>query len=43
MLTVIHSALFEEADRNGIILDMSSHFGKLEGLPYVLDYIVRKK
>ena len=43
MLTVIHSALFEEADRNGIILDMSSHFGMLEGLPYVLDYIVRKK
>ena len=43
MLTVIHSALFEEADRNSIILDMSSHFGKLEGLPYVLDYIVRKK
>ena len=32
----------EEAERQGIELDMSSHDGKFEGQPYNLDFVVRK-
>ena len=39
----IHSLLFEEAPKEGLELDMSAHEDKLEGLPYVLDFIVRKQ
>ncbi len=38
----IHSELFNEASSSGLNLDMSAHFGKFEGLPYDLDYIVKK-
>lgn len=39
----LHKALFEEAEKEGLILDMSSHDGMLEGLPYDLDFTVRRK
>ncbi len=38
----IHSELFNEAAESGLSLDMSAHDGKFEGLPYNLDYIVKK-
>ena len=38
----INSLLFEEAPKEGMELDMSAHEGRLEGLPYVLDFILRK-
>ena len=41
-LLEFHTALFEEAKKEGIYLDMSSHEGMLEGLPYNLDFTVRK-
>ena len=34
----IHQALFEAAEEEEIFLDMSSHEGLFEGLPYVLNY-----
>ena len=37
-LLEIHRALFEAAEAEEIFLDMSSHEGLIEGLPYVLDY-----
>ncbi|MBR2740251.1 MAG: hypothetical protein IKD87_06240 [Oscillospiraceae bacterium] len=43
VLREVHTALFEAADKEGLILDMFAHDGKLEGLFYVLDYVVRKK
>lgn len=39
----LHKALFEAAEKEGLILDMSSHDGMLEGLPYDLDFTVRRK
>lgn len=39
----IHSELFTVAKANGIELDMSAHLGKLEGLPYNLDFVVHNK
>ena len=38
----IHDALFDAAKANDIVLDMSSHNKKYEGLPFVLDYVVKK-
>ena len=37
-LLEIHRALFEAAEEEEIFLDMSSHEGLFEGLPYVLNY-----
>ena len=42
-LAGIHMALFRAAKANHITLDMSAHEGKLEGLPYNLDFIVKNK
>ena len=42
-LTEIHSALFAQAEKEGICLDMSAHDGRLEGLPWDLDFAVRRK
>ena len=39
----INDALFRAAKANHITLDMSSHEGLAEGLPYNLDFIVRNK
>ena len=41
ILSDIHFALFEEAEKEGVVLDMSKHDGKFEGLPYVLDFEVK--
>ncbi len=40
LLSDIHRALFEAAEANRIFLDMSSHEGKMEGLPYNLSFQV---
>lgn len=40
----IHFDIFDEIDKRGnVILDMSEHEGKVEGLPQNLDFIVRRK
>ena len=39
-LIEIHNELFEAAKANDIILDMSEHDYKVEGLPYNLPYVV---
>lgn len=39
----IHDALFRAAKAHHITLDMSVHEGKVEGLPYNLDFIVHNK
>ncbi len=39
----VHDALFKAAKANRITLDMSAHEGKVEGLPFNLDFIVRNK
>ena len=39
----VHSALFRAADKAHILLDMSEHEGKCEGLPENLDYVVRNQ
>lgn len=36
----IHDSLFRAAKANHIKLDMSAHEGRLEGLPFNLDYVV---
>ena len=41
-LTAIDRALFKAAEKENIILDMSAHEGMCEGLPYALDFVVRK-
>lgn len=41
-LLTLHTALFKAAGQEGIILDMSSHEGKNEGLPFNLEFIVKK-
>ena len=38
----IHFALFEAAEKAGLTLDMSSHENKVEGLPFNLDFTLRK-
>lgn len=38
----IHFALFEAEEKAGLTLDMSSHENKVEGLPFNLDFILRK-
>ena len=38
----IHEALFRAAKASNITLDMSAHEGMEEGLPYNLDFIVRR-
>ena len=38
----IHFALFDEAEKAGLTLDMSSHDDKEEGMPYSLDFFLRK-
>ena len=38
-----HQYLFRIARANHITLDMSKHEGKVEGLPYNLDFVVRNK
>ena len=42
-LISIHNGMFEEAAISNIVLDMSEHEGKVEGLPFNLDYIVHNK
>lgn len=39
----IHDALFRAAKANHIMLDMSAHEGKVEGLPFNLDFIVHNQ
>ena len=39
----LHEALFRAARANHITLDMSSHEGKVEGLPFNLDFVVHNK
>ena len=41
-LFYLNDKVFELAEKNGITLDMSEHEGKLEGLPFNLDFILRK-
>ena len=41
-LIEVHFALMEEAEKAGITLDMSSHEGKDEGMPYSLEFVLRK-
>lgn len=38
----IHDALFDNAEANDIVLDMSAHNKKYEGLPFALDYAVKR-
>jgi len=42
-LMLIHSALFEAAEKEHITLDMSKHENMLEGLPYNLDFTVMRQ
>lgn len=37
----LHFAIFDEAEKSGLELDMTKHENKLEGLPFNLDYVVR--
>ena len=39
----VHFALFEAAKKAGLTLDMSEHENKVEGLPFNLDFILRKQ
>ena len=39
-LNSIHFALFEAAENEDLLLDMSSHEDRFEGLPYNLDFQV---
>lgn len=38
----MHYELMEEAEKQGIVLDMSSHDEKIDGLPYNLAFVMRK-
>ena len=38
----LHRKLFELADKYDVVLDMSEHEGKFEGLQYNLTFILRK-
>lgn len=38
----IHYALFAAAEEIGLVLDMSSHDNRFEGLPFNLDFVLRK-
>ena len=42
-LLEIHEAVLKLAVKKQIILDMSAHDGKFEGLPYNLDYMIKKQ
>ena len=37
----LHFAIFDEAEKSGLELDMTKQEDKLEGLPFNLDYVVR--
>lgn len=39
----VHFALFEVAEKASLTLDMSAHENKVEGLPFNLDFILRKQ
>jgi len=39
----VHFALFEAAEKADLTLDMSEHENKVEGLPFNLDFILRKQ
>lgn len=41
-LLAIHTTLFEAAEEDHFVLDMSGHEGKSEGLPFNLEFVVRK-
>ena len=41
-LLEIHFALLNAAEKAGLTLEMSLHDGKDEGMPYSLDYVLRK-
>lgn len=38
----LNMKVFELAEKNGIVLDMSKHEGLFEGLPFNLDFVLRK-
>ena len=40
-LLKLHFELLKATEAEGINLDMSSHDGKIEGLPYNLDFVIR--
>ena len=40
-LMEIHFALLDAVKKEGINLDMSKHDGRVEGLPYNLDFVIR--
>lgn len=42
-LLPLHFAIFDAAEKAGIELDMSKHENKFEGLPFNLDYAVRRE
>ena len=42
-LMELHDVLFRTAKAHHITLDMSAHEGKIEGLPYNLDFVVKNK
>ena len=42
-LMELHDILFRTAKAHHITLDMSAHEGKIEGLPYNLDFVVKNK
>ena len=41
-LLALNMKLFELAEKNGMVLDMSKHEGTFEGLPFNLDFVLRK-
>ena len=38
----LNMKVFALAEKNGIVLDMSKHEGLFEGLPFNLDFVLRK-
>ena len=42
ILMRIHEDIIEEVGKSGVVLDFSSHSGRVEGLPYNLDFVVRR-
>ena len=40
-LFAVHYELYKSAEKAGILLDMSAHEGKVEGLPFNLDFVIR--
>ena len=39
----MNAEVFRIAEENGFFLDMSEHEFKLEGMPWNLDFVIRKK